>query len=326
MIFSWQQDQWQYLWQAKQSNRLPHALLFAGIKGTGKAIFADHFSRALLCQHVKADGKYCGQCHACHLVAGRVHPNVYWVEPEKAGQAIKIDQIRMMNEFIYQSSFDGNYRIAIIDPADAMNVNAANALLKTLEEPASGALMILIANEAAILPATILSRCQRVLFPCPSRELAISWLQTELKDKSNVDLLLSLTHGAPLAAKNLSESNLLQLRVELLNGLSALIKKSLDPLGLTNQLQGIEAIQFVDYFLSFLTDLLQLQLAVSQQAIINTDFNQELNALKSVTNSQSNLSLYQHLLKLRKQINLGINLNKQLLIEDIIIQWMRCAA
>ena len=86
---------------------------------------------------------YCGTCHACRLIAGRAHPNVLWVEPEKEGQTIKVDQIREVSEFVNQSSLQGVHRIVLINPANAMNMHAANALLKTLEEPSSGAIIFI---------------------------------------------------------------------------------------------------------------------------------------------------------------------------------------
>ena len=167
MIFPWQVNQWQQLLQAKSQQRLAHAMLFTGLPGIGKAIFAQHFSSALLCQKLNPDGNPCDRCHSCRLIAGRAHPNMLWLEPEKPGQAIKIDQVRDVSEFISQTSLQGDYRIVIINPADDMNTNAANALLKTLEEPSSGAHLILISNQNERLPATILSRCQRVVFQRP---------------------------------------------------------------------------------------------------------------------------------------------------------------
>ncbi len=86
----------------------------------------------------------CHHCHTCRLVTGKSHPNVLWIEPEKDGHTIKIDQIRAVGEFVYQTSLQGEYRIVIINPASQMNANAANALLKMLEEPPSGAIIILI--------------------------------------------------------------------------------------------------------------------------------------------------------------------------------------
>src|SRR5690606_13775505 len=121
------------------------------------------------------------QCHACRLVEERTHPDLYWVEPEKAGHAIKVDQIRELGHFISQSGLMNLQRLAVIYPAEAMNVNAANALLKTLEEPAEGAHIILVSHQAGGLPATVRSRCQQILFTKPDKQIAINWLMQTAK-------------------------------------------------------------------------------------------------------------------------------------------------
>lgn len=97
MIFSWQIKQWQSLQQAHEHQRLPHALLFAGMAGTGKAIFAERFSRWLLCETAQKNKltQACAECHACRLSETRVHPNLLWIEPEKAGAAIKVTKCVM---------------------------------------------------------------------------------------------------------------------------------------------------------------------------------------------------------------------------------------
>ena len=146
MIFPWQQKEWRQLCRAKESGRLPHALLFSGLAGIGKTQLADYFSRLLLCQQFQTEYDPKCQCHSCRLAEGRAHPNVLWITPEKEGQAIKVDQIREVSDFIYQSARQGEYNIVVIHPANQMNVNAANALLKTLEEPPHGSLLILISQ------------------------------------------------------------------------------------------------------------------------------------------------------------------------------------
>lgn len=152
MKYPWQDKQWQQLWQAKQTERLPHGLLLSGLAGTGKLHFALHFTQALLCSQVSAEGDPCNTCHACRLVMTDVHPNVFRVSPEEEGHAIKVDQIRALAEFIQQSSLQGGFRVAIINPAHSMNISAANALLKTLEEPAEGAILILSPIKADTYP------------------------------------------------------------------------------------------------------------------------------------------------------------------------------
>jgi len=324
MRFPWQKQQWQQLWYAKQENRLAHALLFSGIKGTGKSHFADHFARALLCQASNTsstDTLNC-HCHSCRLMTGKAHPNMLWIMPEKDSQAIKIDQIREVSEFINQTSLQGAYRIVIINPAQQMNKNAANALLKTLEEPPLGALLMLICDQLAHLPATILSRCQHVLFSRPSLEQSLPWLKEQLKsDQHDPDLLLRLTHGAPLAAIQFVKDEVLPVRQHLFQTLYALIQQQADPIQAATSLSGIDSLRFLDFLLSFIVDILRLQLGASANRIVNADFATQIMTLHQDTLLNKNIKFMEYLQQLRGQICTGINMNKQLMIENVLIHW-----
>lgn len=320
MIFPWQHEQWQQLINLKNENRLPHALLLSGMGGTGKESFADHLSRLLLCQQNKAETDC--ECHTCRLIAGRAHPNVLWIEPEKSGQAIKVDQVRHVSEFVNQSSFQDGYRVILIHPADAMNINAANALLKTLEEPASGAILVLIADQHARLPATILSRCQRIAFPQPRKQEALAWLAQQLKDTTiQPELLLELANGAPFAALKLIEEKALACRQTLFQMLYALNQKQSDPIVCAAQGKDSDLLPWLDFLLSWLRDLSWLQLTEDETVLINQDYRAELIELKQKTQLNNNIKLMEYAQKLRGQISVGINLNKQLVMESLFIRW-----
>lgn len=324
MIFPWQNAQWQQLWQAKLHHRLPHALLLTGLAGTGKTKFAEVFSYALLCSSVSASGDACHTCHACRLIATRVHPNVLWIEAEKSGAAIKVDQVRAINEFISHSSLQGEIRIVIIPSAHDLNINAANALLKTLEEPAAGALIMLISDHFSRLPATILSRCQRILFPKPPTALAKKWLLEQIKSSDiDADFFLNLTHGAPLMALKFIQEDGLSARQNIFEILFLLSKNKADPLQSTLKIQSLELIPLLDFTLSFMLDLLRLQLSAKVPEIINHDYAQQLHELKQSTQLKNNMQFMEYLQQVRQQILSGINLNKQLVIEDLFIHWRK---
>ncbi len=325
MIFPWQADQWQHLWRAKQSNHLPHALLFVGVEGTGKTKFAETFTRAILCQQVTTEGVYCNTCHACRLIEGNAHPNVLWIRPEENGHVIKVDQIRVISDFVNQSSLNGEYRVVLINPANFMNINAANALLKTLEEPTTGALIILISSQIERLPRTIISRCQRIAFPRPHREEALSWLKSQLDHTGvDADLLLKLAHGAPLAAVKAVEDNFLPLREEIYQALTDIAEKRADPIKFALQWQMVPPLQVLDLILSWVMDLIRLQLGGSLEGIINQDFNKQLLALRHITHLTPSAKLMEYLLTIRKQLCGSIHLNKQLVIESMLIRWLEC--
>jgi DNA polymerase III subunit delta' len=327
MIFPWQETKWQQLRQTQRLGRLPHALLLTGIAGIGKTQFADHLSRALLCKEFKNHPPYFAKCtcHACRLLTTKIHPNVLWIEPEKPGQAIKVDQIRLLNEFIVQSSFEGEYRLGIIRPAHNMNINAANALLKTLEEPASGALLILISEQGERLIPTILSRCQKIHFPVPPVEFAYKWLQNQLALENathvDADLLLDLANGAPLKALELHRSEFLSTREMIFKTLSNVEELKSDILNLALKFQEIDLMIFIDLHLNWLYDLIRLYYGV---AIINKDFTSQLRDFLihfSFTKIATHIAYLQNI---RKQLCLSANLNKQLILENIFIRWLEC--
>jgi len=284
----------QQLWLAKKKNRLPHALLWVGLKGTNKALFAKSFSKALLCAQVADTGVPCCACHVCHLVENRVHPNLLWIEPEKEGSTIKVDQIRIVSEFTNQTSLQGEYRIVIIHPADNMNINAANALLKTLEEPASGALLVLISDQLGKLPATILSRCQRVIFPSPNKEQTLLWLREQPE-----------------------RQHLFQALVALVEGKGDIIKSAA-------ALQDADPVLLIDFFLSWVIDLIRLQVTLEVTNIFNSDCEAMLLMAQQKTIPQKMVRLMDSLQQLRSQCSMGINFNKQLMLESLFMQWMGC--
>lgn len=322
IIFPWQKNQWQQLWRTKEAKRLPHALLLTGISGIGKVEFADNFSRGVLCHSANAEGFFCNTCHSCRLIDGRVHPNVLWIEPEEDSQTIKIDQIRTANEFINQSALQGEYQLVLINPAHCMNANAANALLKTLEEPSSGSIIILISDQSDRLPATILSRCQRIVFPCPPKAEALNWLKDRLDGEAiNPELLLNLAQGAPLAAVRLANTELFSVRRDLFEIVYALSQKQIDPLKAATEIQDINLLLFLDFMLTWIMDLLCLQLGGHVDGIINNDYKNQLVELMPKIKIKNSTLFMDYIQQLRAQVSAGINLNKQLLTESVFIRW-----
>lgn len=327
MIYPWQTEQWKQIINAKQENRLPHALLFTGIEGTGKTHFAEQFIRSFCCKNnneflSKLDAENC-TCHDCRLISGKAHPNILWIEPEKVGSAIKIDQVREVSTYVQQTSLQHEFRIVLIYSAHEMTTSAANALLKTLEEPASGTIIILVSNQAGHLPATILSRCQRILFPRPSKELALTWLKKQNID--DAELLLGLANGAPLAALQFADKKTLSGRTNLLEALFLLSKKQADPLKMAMKIQDLDSLPFLDFMLTWVMDLMRLHLECDPSHLINQDFTQQLSEIQKRSQLQNMMQYLNYLNEMRTQISTGINLNKQLMIESVFIRWMECA-
>lgn len=323
-ILPWQEKNWQLLQQAKNNNRLPHGLLFVGAKGLGKMRVAELFSAAILCDR-PSSGIACGECHSCVLVRAKSHPDLCILEPEGMGQVIKIDQIRQVVHAANETTMQGNYRIIIINPAAAMNLYAANALLKTLEEAAPKTLFILISDQNLRLPATIVSRCQKIIFQKPTTSTALAWLQTQaLEDTVDRELLLNLAEGAPLQALALLEQGSLSTRHAIYQGLAGLSDGNADPLQLAAEWQEYDALLLLNLVLFWLRDLLRLQLTLLQAKLINEDYRSVyLHLLKKI--SQKKLLTYlDYIQDLYAKLLKMTNLNRQLLLEDLLIQWAYC--
>lgn len=179
----WHVDAWERLQARRRRDALPHALLLAGPAGLGKRVFLQRFVHGLLCERA-ADGEACGRCRSCLLLAAGTHPDrvalSYGLRKDGVQRSeIVVEQIRELSARLATSSQFGGWQVTTIDPADAMNAAAANALLKTLEEPSRQTLLVLVADAPWRLPPTIRSRCQRIDFAVPARAPALAWLQAE---------------------------------------------------------------------------------------------------------------------------------------------------
>ena len=167
ILYPWQKNQWQRLLSQHRQERLPHALLLTGAAGLGKETFARQFAQFLLC---KAAGEsVCGQCAGCSLILANNHPDLLMIAPEESGKNIKVDQIRDMSATLNQTAQRAGYQVAIISPAEALNRAAANALLKTLEEPSGRVLLLLVSHQPGALPLQSPADASTLLSPVGRR-------------------------------------------------------------------------------------------------------------------------------------------------------------
>jgi DNA polymerase-3 subunit delta' len=223
----WHLESWTNLAARRVQNRLPHALLLCGAEGLGKRVFADAFAAALLCQNLHDDGSACGKCRACLLVQAGSHPDLVRVNLElrddgKPRTEIIVEQIRALGQRLALTAQFGGYQIALIDPADAMNISASNALLKTLEEPTPATLIVLLADQPSRLPATIRSRCQRVEIRVPAAAQALDWLAGHGVDAARANAALEASGGNPGLALTWVNSGGLATREEVAKDLRGL--------------------------------------------------------------------------------------------------------
>ncbi len=192
MDISWQQKLATHWLEGQARGRNPHAVILLGPSGVGKRAAADWIVR----QHLAVSKvPNCPQYPFERLE----HPDSRWIEPAEGKDVIGIEQIRDLVAALSLTSFDGQGKAAVIAPADTMTINAANSLLKTLEEPPGATLLVLVADRIGTLPATILSRCQRIQVPPPGEDVALRWLEALRPGSAWVDAL-RIAGNAPLAA------------------------------------------------------------------------------------------------------------------------------
>ncbi|MDQ6917295.1 MAG: DNA polymerase III subunit delta' [Pseudomonadota bacterium] len=224
--------------------RWPHALLVSGRRGLGKRLLAMHFARALLCEAPLASGDACGVCPSCGYVRQGTHPDLQMIEPvtyDDEGnptptETIGVDRVRELIAFSQLSPHRQRAKVALIAPAEAMNPAAANALLKTLEEPPAGTFLLLVSDQPARLPPTIVSRCRRLPAPEPDRTAATAWLAQNGIGNSDPVMLLAQAGGAPLLALALADADVQRDRDHLLSQLAQ--PERLSPLAFGARLDG----------------------------------------------------------------------------------------
>jgi DNA polymerase-3 subunit delta' len=220
--YPWQQDAWQQLQTLRQ--RMPHAILFHGAAGIGKADFIEQFAQALLCENALPDGHACGQCASCGWFEQQNHPDYRRIRPESMedevaegeegaedkkksktpSKEIKIEQIRSLADFMNISTHRQGLRVVVLYPAEALNMPASNALLKTLEEPPPGTVFLVSSNSLDRVLPTILSRCRKFAMPMPSHAEALAWLKEQ--GVPDADSWLREQGGSPLAAMAQAET------------------------------------------------------------------------------------------------------------------------
>ncbi|MFP6558998.1 DNA polymerase III subunit delta' [Paraburkholderia sp. B3] len=250
MIYPWQTGDWERLQQLR--SHWPHALLLHGQAGIGKLHFAQHLAKGLLCESPQPNGEPCGSCPACNWFVQGNHPDYRVIVPEalaaevgpvgaddgdKAAdksekgegeeskktrtpsKEIRIEQVRALLDFTAVGSHRGGLRVVVLYPAEALNVAAANALLKTLEEPPSGVVFLLVSARVDRLLPTIISRCRQWPLSTPAPETAEAWLAAQ--GVADAKALLAEAGGAPLAALALTRDENRTLRDWTLAQLSA---------------------------------------------------------------------------------------------------------
>ena len=313
----WLDSQLAHYAALRRQSRMPHALLVTGLPGVGKSAFADRLAALLVCEEPSGSDP-CSRCSACQLFAAGTHPDLFRVSPEEDSSVIKIDQVRRLAAGLALSHHGAGYKVAVLEPADTLNINAANSLLKTLEEPADNTLLILVSAQPGRLPATIRSRCNQVRIEAPPEPEALKWLQAQY-DSMQPEVFLRLAHGAPLRALDLARDNALEERRARFESLLGMRQGRTDVIAVAQAWAKDEDLKGLHWMRSWLMDLLRIRLTGDVGMVHSIDLVEQLAALAPRLDSRVMFGQLDHLNRLLRQES--TSLNRQLMTEDVLLAW-----
>jgi DNA polymerase-3 subunit delta' len=328
-IYPWQSQQWANITKQYSDQTLPHAFLFSGLKGTGKLHFAHCLVAFLLCER-KQGAHACGECKQCKLLRAQTHTDFRLMEPEEGSAVIKVDAIRSLVEFFTLSSMQGGAKVSILCPAESLNNNAANALLKTLEEPAGQSIIILISHAAGKLLPTIRSRCQVVDFDTPKQRQAHDWLTDNLArdggripDEADVAALLSMSSNAPLRAKEYAEINALTENNLMLDEMASLLKNESIVTAVSSRWDDDNFSLRLAWTIRWLELILKLKMTGDTLSVQGQHGEKMLQYLAEKCSEFQLLALYRESLNQYRLFLGRSNPNKTLGFEYLLHQWIK---
>ncbi|HDZ46003.1 hypothetical protein LCGC14_0053830 [marine sediment metagenome] len=317
-VMPWHQATWQHLTRLADSGRMPHALLIHGAHGVGKQQLAEALIARTLCANPQDQA--CGHCHSCAMLASGYHPDLLRVSPEEGKRQIRIDPIREVNRFVSQTAQQGGYRVIVISPAEAMNIAAANALLKSLEEPGDKTLFILLSDVPSRMLATIRSRCQQWSLPSVAFDACRSWLIEQLNSVEEAHFWWQVAGGLPLLAVELAAPDERALRHQIHDSFEQLVRGA-EPVSEAARLdrQAIDAILW--YGIAWLEDLIRLGLSGQAAVLHNPDLEPLYRQAVKNGRVQDWFRLLDYAREQRRLLAVGANPNPQLVLEAWLVRW-----
>ena len=303
---------------ALAQGRLPHALLLTGLTGLGKGFLADAVARQLLCEAATLEAGPCGRCAACAQINAGSHPDYIKVQLEEDASVIKVDQIRWLAEKLSFSSHQGGYKVAVLNPADKMNINAANSLLKTLEEPSDNTVLVLVCERASQLPPTVRSRCQQLKVDVPVQDSALEWLSGQ-GITTTAATYLKMAHGAPLEALKQARADSIEARRAHFDALVDILDGRTAPLTTALSWSKEDDMQGIRWMRDWLMDLLRIVITGQTSGVRSADL---LDRLVRLAYRLDSRILFEQLERINRVLGVTTgSLNRQLLTEEILLAW-----
>ena len=283
----------------------------------GQLDFATAWATLLLCE--QAGDKACQQCASCQLMAAGNHPDYFQLGVLEKAKQIKVDQVRELIQFSVQTPQCSDRQVVVIHPLEAMNVSGCNALLKTLEEPTGQVYFMLLASDLARIPATIVSRCQRIHFERNAQSMMLRWLEQEVGLANDPDLLLRLANGSPLNALALADSDTLHWRMTVLKQLAHWLATRRDLVALMDEwVQHDEGLLY-RFVSSVMQDLWKLSLGVSAQHLTNRDCEDTLHQMLYHCRDMNLTEVVARLERLWQYLQSPQNFNHRLMWEEWLL-------
>ncbi len=306
-----------YLTRCVAQARVPHALLFTGPEGVGKRATALALAQALNCQ-ASREGEACGVCSACRKVERGAHADVRLLEPE--GQSLKIDQIREhLQRGVMLKAMEGRTKVYLLDPADALTPEAANSLLKVLEEPPADVVIVLITTQPFGLFPTIRSRCQEVRFHALSMPAMTAWLENrQALAPEMAKTLARLSGGRPAEALRLADPEVQALRAQAIEIVRQASPGEWPAAALRlGELQA-ELPEVLTFILTWYRDQLILVSGGDRELLMNRDRLSDLAADSRRETPETLQEKCRAVLKAQEQIRRNVNI--QLVLENVFMQ------
>ncbi|MBL4798812.1 MAG: DNA polymerase III subunit delta' [Oleispira sp.] len=326
----WNAEVWQGLLDRYYGTGLPHASLLLGNEGTGKRPLAYQLAKLLLCK--SADKKTskinacCDQCRSCQLMDAGSHPDYFVCDQEAKGKQIKVDTVRQLNDFLSKTPQISACQVVQIYPVEAMNLNASNALLKTLEEPSGETYLLLMAERLGSVLPTIRSRTQRINFHPPVAEQALVWLTEQMPNTSQEDLAQALRQcgGGPLKAQSWLRDGLLSQDATYITLMQGWLGGSQQLQDTSKGLAKYDLLDTINWWTGLSLDIMKLAMGAEIQQLSHPQQAEWLQQLAATVSRLKLLTLQHKLQEVAGRLAAGQgNYNASLLIESMLLDWQQ---